>query len=78
MGVRVAQFQVPGRLARSLARLAGPPGFSRSPGLERLTRAMVNRSLDTGKAERLLGFAPYPLDAGIDETIAWARRERLL
>jgi nucleoside-diphosphate-sugar epimerase len=77
MGVRVSQFQVPGRLARILARLA-PPGSSRGRGLERFTRAVVNRSLDTGKAERLIGYAPYPLDAGIDETIAWARRERLL
>jgi len=47
-------------------------------GLERLSRAVVNRGLDTTKARRLIGFAPCPLETGIDETIAWARREQLL
>jgi nucleoside-diphosphate-sugar epimerase len=63
MGVRVFQVQVPGRLA---------------PILARVTRPVVNRSVDTSKAERLIGYRPGPLEAGIDETIAWARRERLL
>jgi nucleoside-diphosphate-sugar epimerase len=69
LGVRVHQFQFPVRLPRSVATLAR---------LEGLAHAVVNRGLDTTKARRLIGFEPHPLEAGIDETIAWARREQLL
>lgn len=81
LGVRVHQFQLPLRLTRGIATtvMAGARRFYRGPtGLERLASAVINRSLDITKAKRLLGYEPYPLEAGIDETIAWARRERLL
>jgi nucleoside-diphosphate-sugar epimerase len=69
LGVRVYQFQLPVRFTRGVAMMAG---------LESLARPVVNRSLDITKARHLLGFEPHPLEVGIDETIAWARRERLL
>jgi dihydroflavonol-4-reductase len=81
LGVRVHQLQVPVRATRAVAcagvavtRVFGQP----PPTLERLTRPVLNRTLDITKARRLLGFEPHPLETGIDETIAWARRERLL
>jgi nucleoside-diphosphate-sugar epimerase len=81
LGVRVHQVQIPLRFTRGVAMmaLAGARRVYRGPtGLERLTCAVINRSLDITKARRLLGFQPHSLEIGIDETIAWARRERLL
>jgi nucleoside-diphosphate-sugar epimerase len=39
---------------------------------------LVNRAVQTSKARRKLGFAPMPLERGLDDTIAWARHEGLL
>ncbi|MEP7308828.1 MAG: NAD(P)-dependent oxidoreductase [Acidobacteriota bacterium] len=81
LGVRVHQFQIPLRLPRSLGRLTRTRTRElqdQTTGIERLTRSVVNRSVDITKARRLLGFEPYPLERGLDHTIAWARGERLL
>jgi dihydroflavonol-4-reductase len=81
LGVRVHQFQLPSPLTRAVASvgLGAARRFRYRPAvLERLTYAVVNRSVDIGRARRLLGFEPQSLEVGIDETIAWARQERLL
>jgi len=81
LGVRVRQLQIPLRLPRSLGRLAPTRTrtlHDRTTAIERLTRSVVNRSVDISKARRLLGFEPYSLELGLDHTIEWARRERLL
>jgi dihydroflavonol-4-reductase len=82
LGVRPVQLHVPGPPVRALARVASTAlnlaGRGSVPAIERLRRSTINRSLDTSKARRLLGFQPYPLLSGIEATIAWARAERRL
>lgn len=81
LGVRAFQFRLPEQPTRAAACgvMRVSRFFGRRPSLiDRLTRTTLNRTVDIGKAERLLGFVPLPLEAGIDATIAWARRERLL
>jgi nucleoside-diphosphate-sugar epimerase len=81
LGAPVRQIHVPARPTRALVSVLA--ATMRSFGhpvsrLERLTSPVINRSIDCSKARRLLGFEPYPLDEGIDATISWARKERLL
>jgi nucleoside-diphosphate-sugar epimerase len=82
LGVRPIQWHMPATPIRALADLAAATaraaGRGPVPALDRLRRTTVNRSLDITKAVQLLGFQPLPLVAGIDATIEWARRERLL
>lgn len=74
------QFSVP-RWTRPLAAMASqawaavgkPPSF-----LARLSRACVNRAVNTEKACRLLGFAPVALEWGLDQTAAELRQKGLL
>jgi nucleoside-diphosphate-sugar epimerase len=81
LGVRVHQLRLPNqpiratacRILRMSRQLGASPAF-----IARLTRTFVNRTVDTSKAKRILGFSPLPIEVGIDETIAWARREGLL
>jgi nucleoside-diphosphate-sugar epimerase len=81
LGVRVRQLRVRAPFIRPVARVgvAVLGQFGGAPAaLERLTRPIINRSVDTSKARRLLGFEPYPFEQGIDDTIEWARQERRL
>ena len=81
LGVRVRQIQLRWPVIRMAARagIAALGQFGGSmPALERLARPIINRSVDTAKARRLLGFEPYSFEEGIDHTIAWARQERQL
>jgi nucleoside-diphosphate-sugar epimerase len=81
LGVHVHQLRLPDQAIRATAynllrvsrHLGGAPAV-----ISRLTRTFVNRTVDINKAKRLLAFSPLPIEVGIDETIAWARRERLL
>lgn len=60
--------------ADSALRLAG-----RSSGaLRRNALPLVNHALDIGKARRVLGFEPMPLERGVEDTIAGLRARRLL
>jgi UDP-glucose 4-epimerase len=74
LGVRPLRLAVPswmGAAARPFARLG-------VPGAERFARRAITYAVDTSKARRVLGFAPQPLESGLDETIRWARSEGLL
>jgi nucleoside-diphosphate-sugar epimerase len=81
LGVRVRQLQLRWPFIR-MAASAGVAALGQlggsMPALDRLTRPIINRSVDTSKARRLLGFEPYPFEQGIDDTIAWARQEHRL
>jgi nucleoside-diphosphate-sugar epimerase len=75
---RPRQVRFPGQPTRIIAAAAAMVvrAFGRSaPALERTRQRLLTRTVDTSRARRMLGFEPYPLDEGIDATIAWARRE---
>jgi nucleoside-diphosphate-sugar epimerase len=48
-------------------------GLEVPPRLARLALPAINRAVDAAKARRVLGFAPVPLERGLDETAAWVR-----
>jgi nucleoside-diphosphate-sugar epimerase len=78
---RVVQLQLPagaGRAAGVIERAARLIGVPAPRQLSRLAQPIVNRAVDISKAQRMLGFGPVPLEAGIMDTIDWFHRERLL
>jgi nucleoside-diphosphate-sugar epimerase len=85
IGRRVGHTPLQLTAPRWTAALAGVAGRAwRAAGaaaparLERLSGAGINWSVDTAKARAMLGYRPVPLEAGLDTTAAWLRREGLL
>jgi dihydroflavonol-4-reductase len=73
LGVRVYRVGLPKVTAGIFSGLAGMV-----PRLGRLARRSISYAVDTTKARRLLGLDPKPLEAGLDETLDWAKREGLV
>jgi nucleoside-diphosphate-sugar epimerase len=65
--------QVAGTVARAWQVAGTPPGV-----LQRLSRPRINRTVDIGKARRLLGFEPVTLEWGLDQTVAELRERGIL
>lgn len=79
---RVTQVTPLPRAVRTGARLLESGmraiGLESAPLVTRLASPIVNRSIDTSKARRQLGFEPLPLEAGVRATVDWFRAEGLL
>lgn len=65
---------LPARGAAAAWRVVGTPPAA----LARLAKPRINRTVNTGKARRLLAFEPIPLERGLDETAAELRGKGLL
>jgi nucleoside-diphosphate-sugar epimerase len=76
---RIAQITVPAPVAAAVGTAVERTASALRIGvpnlLAPLTRSIVNRALDTSKAQQTLGFRPIPLERGLAETIAWFRRQ---
>jgi dihydroflavonol-4-reductase len=82
LGKKVTQVVVPAAPGRAVAvsaatvcRLLHRPVPT---AISRRGAPMVNRSLDTSLARRVLGFVPAPLEETLRETISWYRHRGLL
>lgn len=79
VGARPLQLHAPRwarRVAAGAARIR--PGWGAAAPLVRLGREGPNSAVDIGKARRLLGFEPMPLEAGLDRTVAEMRAAGML
>ena len=63
------------RLGGAASRVWQGTGHRPPAVLARLTRSVVDRSVDTAKARSVLGFTPVPLATGLDETARALRSE---
>jgi nucleoside-diphosphate-sugar epimerase len=76
--VRAPQIVIPAWIGRPTAAVLEPlvRASGRTPlaVLGRMKRRCVNRSLDTDRARRALGFKPVPLEAGLSELAAALRK----
>jgi dihydroflavonol-4-reductase len=73
LGVRVYRVGLPKVTAGIFGALAGLAG----PRFDRLARRSISYAVDTTKARHSLGLVPKPLEAGLDETLDWVKREGL-
>src|SRR5581483_2657737 len=81
LGRRTVQIRLPSwtaAAARAVEALMVRGGVRPPAPVSRLSRGVVNRAVDTTKAREVLGFAPEPLEAWLEQTVAWGLRERLV
>jgi dihydroflavonol-4-reductase len=82
LGTKVRQIIVPAAPSRAVAGFAATGcRLLRRPvpsAISRRCAPVLDRSLDTSLARRVLGFVPAPLEATLRETIAWYRERGLL
>jgi nucleoside-diphosphate-sugar epimerase len=82
LGVRARHLSLPSAptraVAHPLARLARSAHLPVYLRLDRLSRRIINRAVDTNLAREKLGFIPVPFANALDATIEWARLARIV